>query len=297
MPDVTDQRPNSDIDLSIVIAAYNAGETIGAQLRALIDQDWDGAWEVVVADNGSTDGTVDIVSSTAVGDSRVRVVDASGRRGAGHARNVGVRAAVGESIAFCDADDVVGEHWISAMGEALHAMAFVTGPQEYETLNPEWMHGSFGTRTARELQSFQGVFPFGPTANLGIRRELFEAIGGFDDSFLVGQDVEFCLRAWLAGVHLQFVEAAVVHYRYRPTMAALWKRSRQYGAVAPAVCRRLAEADRQTPSRWRGAKNWIWLVRRLPTLRSRAGRARWVVVAGGCVGRIVGSVRSSYLML
>lgn len=289
--------PDPAVDLSVVVAARNAAETIEDQLAALLAQTWNGRWEIVVADNGSTDRTREIVARLADSNALLRLVDASGVRGAGHARNVGVRAARGESIAFCDADDIVGTGWIESMGDALQEGAFVTGPQEYETLNPAWMHGAFGTRTARELQSFSGIFPFGPTANLGLRRQLFDDIGGFDVDFLVGQDVELCLRGWLAGAELQFVGGAVVHYRYRPDLASLWRRSRQYGAVAPVIARRLAEVGRPTPPRWRGAKNWVWLVRRLPTLRTRAGRARWIVVAGGCVGRVVGSMESRRLML
>jgi glycosyltransferase involved in cell wall biosynthesis len=297
MPDVPPQRAARPVELSVVVAAYNAADTIEAQLRALLGQEWDGLWEVVIADNGSSDGTGDIVGRVADGDARVRIVDASDLAGAGHARNVGVREALGASIAFCDADDVVGAGWVAAMGDALRQAPFVTGPQEYETLNPRWMHGAFGTRTAKELQWFSGIFPFGPTANLGIRRPLFEVVGGFDNDFRVGQDLDLCLRVWLTGEQLQFVDAAVVHYRYRADMGSLWRRARQYGAVAPAISRRLADEGCSTPSPWHGARNWLWLVRRVPSLRSKSGRARWVVVAGGCTGRLTGSIRARQLML
>lgn len=287
----------ASIELSVVMPAFNAASTIGAQLDALQSQEWSGSWEVVVADNGSTDNTVAIVSARAATDSRIRLIDAGEVRGASHARNSAIAASTGTSIAFCDSDDVVGDRWVAAMGSVLRDYPFVTGPQEYVLLNEPWLHGVYGTRPATELQLFADIFPFGPTANLGISRELFERLGGFDRSIAVYEDLELCLRAWLAGVDLQFVPEAMVHYRYRSSMRGLWKQAVSYGAATPDIARRLKVAGRLRPPPWRGVKNWLWLLRRLPSLRSQAGRAKWVVVAGGCAGRLRGSIRARHLTL
>ena len=90
---------------------------------------------------------------------------------------------------------------------------------------------------------------------------------------------------------------AVVQYRYRPSLRALWRRSRQYGAVGPAIAKQLRSLGHPTPDRWAGIRQWIWLARRVPTLRTLAGRARWLVVFGTKVGRLQGSLRARYLML
>lgn len=297
MIEASDDATDSGIELSVVIPAYNAAASIGDQLGALIAQRWSGTWEIVVADNGSSDGTVGVVEAFTRSHDRVRLVDASDHSGAAHARNRGVEAAHGRLIAFCDADDVVAVGWLAAIADGLRLSSFVTGPQEYERLNAPWLHGVYGTVPARQLQTFQGIFPFGPTANLGIDRALFEDVGRFDRSISIFEDLELCLRVWLAGVQLRYLPDAVVHYRYRPNLRTLWKQAVSYGAGAPAIARRLAASGRTTPSHWRGAKNWIWLIRRLPTCHSRSGRARWTVVAGGCVGRLVGSARHRYLVL
>lgn len=293
----SDARPQPPVELSVILPTLNAAATIQAQLGALLAQEWTGDWEIVVADNGSTDGTVELVEDLSRSAPRLRVLDASDRRGAAHARNRGVDAAHGELLAFCDADDVVGASWVPAIAEALRVHPIVTGPQDHEALNPHWLHGLYGTAPARELQRYSGIFPFGPTANLGIRRELFEALGGFDESMPVGEDIELCLRAWLRGAELAFASEALVHYRYRATMRSIWSQAVLYGTAHPAISRRLAQADRPTPSRWSGMRSWGWLIRHLPTLRSTAGRARWIVVAGGAVGRLGGSVRHRYLSL
>ena len=183
------------------------------------------------------------------------------------------------------------------MAEALRTEPFVTGPQEFECLNESWLHGAFGTRTASAIQTFAGIFPFGPTANLGIQRELLDRVGGFDESVAPHEDIELCLRVWLQGVPLRYVPEAVVHYRYRTSMRALWRQSLAYGSAAPDLALRLEANDREGPPRWRGAKNWLWLMRNLTTLRSKARRARWIVVAGNSAGRVLGSIRSRHIML
>ena len=285
------------IELSVVIPAFNADATIGEQLEALTAQAWAGEWEVVVADNGSTDETARIVERFALADSRIRLVDAGEVSGPSFARNHGVEASRGTSIAFCDADDVVSDSWVRSMGEALREQAFVTGPQEFESLNPEWLWGIYGTRPAKELQTFEGIFPFGPGANLGVRRGDFESAGGFDCSMHTGEDIDVCLRLWLEGIQLMFVPDAVVHYRYRQDLRSLWKQAVSYGTTAPAIAKSLAEAGREYPSSWAGAKRWIWLVRRLPSLQTPSGRARWIVVAGTSLGRVVGSIHHRRVVL
>lgn len=286
---------DAEIELSVVIPAYNAALTLGEQLDALAAQQWSGTWEIVVADNGSTDSTRQLLEERA--SDRLRWVDASGRRGAAHARNVGAAHARGQMLLFCDADDVVGVGWVEAMGETLRHRPAATGPQEHERLNPPWLHGVYGTASARGMQSFEGIFPFGPTANLGLSREVFDALGGFDEGITVYEDLDLCRRLWMAGLDLAFVPDAIVHYRYRHRPRELFRHARHYGAAHPAVARELAQHDKPTPSRWRGLRRWGWLLRHLPIVGSRAERARWLVVAGGCVGRVLGSVRARYVLL
>lgn len=283
--------------LSVIIAAKDAADVLPAQLDALLSQPYDGDWEVVVADNGSRDDTAAVVERYRQRDPRVRLVDAAGGRGAGHARNRAMTEADGDAFAFCDADDLVAPGWVAAMTDGLRCADAVAGKIRVDELNPDWLRTAFYTNTPDGLESFNGIFPFSATCNLGVRRSAADAIAGFDESWLTGQDVEFCLRLWLAGYELSYAPDAIVHYRYRPTMGALWRRSRQYGAVAPAISARLRDAGRPAPSPLAGLRQWLWLVRRVPSLRSRAGRARWVVVAGTKIGRLQGSVRARRLLL
>ena len=110
--------------LSIVIPAFNAASTIGAMLESLAQQSASVDWEVVVAENGSTDATRALVATYCDRLPSLRIVDASASSGAAYARNLGVREAKGDQIVFLDADDEVGTDFIQAVSRAL-----TRGPQ------------------------------------------------------------------------------------------------------------------------------------------------------------------------
>src|SRR4051794_31120 len=95
------------VDLTVVIPVRDGIATIDDQLRAVSRQTIPAQWELVVADNGSTDGTGEFVRQHSIADAvATRVVDVSAVPGVNAARNGGTAAARGRWIAFCDADDV-----------------------------------------------------------------------------------------------------------------------------------------------------------------------------------------------
>jgi teichuronic acid biosynthesis glycosyltransferase TuaG len=89
--------------VSVIMPTFNAARTIEESLASVLTQTHE-ALELLVIDDGSTDGTLEIVSRYA-GDSRIRVLKTNGRIGSAKARNLGTNAAVGQFIAFCDSDD------------------------------------------------------------------------------------------------------------------------------------------------------------------------------------------------
>lgn len=274
----------------MVIPARDAASVIGDQLAALAAQDWDGTWEVVIAvDRGSLDATPDAVRAYLRGSRPIRVVDVPAGAGPAASRNLGAAAAVGRALAFCDADDVVADGWVAAMGEALRHHAFVSGPLELGRLNRSWVVESRGRSFADRLTLFEGIFPYGSSCNLGIRRDAFDLVGGFDPAWRIGEDIDLSLRLWCAGVELHFESAALVHYRYRPTLRSIYRQARSYGRVRPVLAERLRRAGLPAPERFAGLRNWAWLFRHLTSLRDTAGRARWLWVAGQRVGNLQGS--------
>jgi dolichyl-phosphate beta-glucosyltransferase len=93
-------------DVSVVIPAYNEEHRLGPTLDRVCTY-LDGrrlTWEIVVVDDGSIDGTVDLVRAARAGEPRIRLVRCPRNRGKGYAVREGVRAAVGDRILICDAD-------------------------------------------------------------------------------------------------------------------------------------------------------------------------------------------------
>ena len=212
---VRESRPT----VSVVVIVLNGAPWIGQQLDSLAAQrDAPVAWEVVVADNGSTDGTQGIVAARGLSfPVPLRLVDASGTPGASHARNVGASAARADLLAFCDCDDAVGESWVReatialaehvCVGGRIRAM---TSPQDpgSAVLNPNGLHG-------RGIQS----------CNFGVRREVFFSVGGFDESLppYGCEDSEFSLRILAHGHEITPAPGMELYFRqtvgFRRTLA------------------------------------------------------------------------------
>ncbi|MCU0566287.1 MAG: glycosyltransferase [Oculatellaceae cyanobacterium Prado106] len=196
--------------ISVIIPCLNAANTITQQLDALANQSVQ-PWEVIVSDNGSTDATRDIADQYAAKFSQFRIVDASLRKGASHARNIGAAAATGDYFAFCDADDIVAQGWLAALQNAFAEHSFLASRFDYKLLNDVVDNSNQDT----ELQNFRIPFlPFAGGCGLAIRRDLHEAVSGFDESILYLEDVDYCIRLQLLGETLTFVPEALIHIRY-----------------------------------------------------------------------------------
>jgi glycosyltransferase involved in cell wall biosynthesis len=208
-----------EVDVSIVIPAYNAEGTIGEQLAAIARQRVDFAWEVIVADNGSTDKTAAIARTWSVS-LPLRLIDASGRRGASAARNAAVTRARGRFLVFCDADDVVADDWLQLMHDALSQDAFVGAGGRRRHL-----HASEKAPTFYVMSTY--AFPFFPQlpitggGQMGLHAELYRSVGGYDESIRVCEDNDLCWRLQLAGHVLTPHPEALINVRRRAGLRAL----------------------------------------------------------------------------
>lgn len=293
--DTAADRPS----LSVVIPCRDVEETLGEQLSALLGQEWSEPWEVVVVDNGSTDGTGDLVGDLMRQHPRLRLVRATEGSGISYARNAGVRAALGDAVAICDGDDVVAPGWVAAMGRAIEHHQLVTGPLEVEELNPQWLARSRGSGQRTEPGTYYGLFPCASGGNIGFRREVWESLGGFDErmAFLGAEDVLFSLEAHLAGIDLGFAPDAVLHYRYRTDAAALFRQGRVYGRGRVAIASTLRDRRLPRPPALAGWRSWLWLLVHLLDVRTPEGRAVWSWVAGNRLGQLEGSVHQRIVLL
>jgi GT2 family glycosyltransferase len=142
--------------------------------------------------------------------------------------------------------------------------------------------------------------PFLPHAGgggLGVRRELHERVGGFDESLPALQDTDYCWRLQLAGVPLAFAGDALVHIRYRPTLAGTFRQARLCGRYNVVLYRRYRAHGMPRLGPLPGLARWAKLLLTTPLVATRLGRARWLWQAGWRLGRLEGCLRCRVLAL
>ncbi|MBW4692023.1 MAG: glycosyltransferase family 2 protein [Lyngbya sp. HA4199-MV5] len=231
--------------LSVILPCFNGAQTIAVQLEALVNQQWPGVWEVVVVNNGSTDNSVEIVEQYRDRLPDLRVVDAytppGPRLGVSHSYNVGLKAATGDAFVFCEADDEVASDWLAAMANALAQFEFVAGALEHKRLNEDWLSAAHDKGAQSEGLvgvTYPPYLPFAFGCNMGIRRSLYEAMGELDESLICAWDMDYSWKVQLAGTKLHFVPEAVVHYRLRHTLKALYRQGNNWGPELPLLQQR-----------------------------------------------------------
>ena len=281
------------MELSVLIAARDAASTIEETLASLADQQWSGEWEVIVCDNGSIDETLSVVERWRGRLPELRVVQSTEHDGCGHARNVAFAASRGNKIAMIDADDIAAPGWLDALARALDEHDVVAGRFEYEKLNDPVALRSRACPQQAGLQ-FDNNPPYLPhsmAGNMGMRRHVFEEVGGFDVTFKNVSDTDLSWRLQQAGYEIFFTPEPVVHLRLRADLRDMYQQARRY-ALANVYLYHVHRPRGMPKRNWvLGLLGWVRLPILLVTVRNRATLAAWLWQLGWRVGRLRGSVK------
>lgn len=283
------------LNASIIIPCRNGALVLPHQLEALSTQANGPQFEVIVVDNGSTDGTTDVALGWMAALPNLRVLHAP-RRGLGHARNAGLGTAEGELVLFCDADDVVAPRWVIEMCAQLGRHDLVGGTLDFESLNDaktvEWRRGTLPSGLPISMR----FLPYAVGANLGVRRSVAVAVGGFAERYRRSHDdVEFCWRAQLQGFSLGYASRAIVAYRFRSSYRSLASQRFNYGRdYVRLYCeyRQLATLSPSLPEELKVAGDLMATGLRA---RTSADFGRWLCSAAWHTGRWLGGLEHGVL--
>ncbi len=206
--------------LSIIIPAWNAGESLGPCLEAVLRTSF-GDYECIVVDDASTDSTASIAQSFGV-----RVLRQEKRRGPAHARNAGAEAATGDILLFIDADVCIAPDTVSRVIAAFEqepSLDAVIGSYDFNPAAPNFvsqyknlLHAWIHQNSRREASTFW-------TGCGAIRRRFFLASGGFNEvwSRPSVEDIEYGAAIVRGGARIRLDHQLRVKHLKQWTMAGL----------------------------------------------------------------------------
>ena len=234
--------------VSVVVCTYNGSRTIRETCDALTHLEYPN-YEVIIVNDGSTDGTLDIVSGYGF-----RVIDVP-NGGLSRARNLGYQAATGEIIAYLDDDAYPTSHWLQYLAWTFLTTdhAGVGGPNlapAGDGLVAECVSNSPGGPNHVLLSD--RVAEHIPGCNMAFRKSALEAIAGFDAQFrIAGDDVDLCWQLQEQGWTLGFSPAAVVWHHRRNQVRTYLKQQYNYGRAE-------AMLEAKWPEKYNGLGHALW---------------------------------------
>ena len=201
--------------VSVVVPCYNVSETVSETIASITAQTMRD-FEIIAVDNNCTDNTVDILSTLAADEPRLRIVKQT-VQGLSAARNCGIRAARGQYIAFVDADDLWDRDYLET-----HTANFAD-ERVGISYSPVRMIDAAGRPTGQVTKpKLQGLtatdlLRSNPcTALIVVRAALFHEVGLFDEELRSVEDQEWLFRAAWGGAIFAGVDRVLASYRISP---------------------------------------------------------------------------------
>ena len=222
---------------SVIIPCFNAQDSLPETLDAIRAQTYT-YWEVICVDDGSTDTTRAVIERYAALDSRITLGSTPGR-GPSRARNsIGLRWAVGDVLAFCDADDI----WVPEKLAQLKA--------GFSDPNVDAIYGkiAFFQNTPTDSRTRSTVpdsdltipvllaeNPVCTMSNIAVRARTFRDTGGFDEKMIHNEDLDWLIRLVGGGARVVGLDTLQTYYRTSPRGLSSNLAAMQLGREA-AIC-------------------------------------------------------------
>ena len=238
--------------VSVIVPAYNAAQTLPGCIDALLNQTFDRSrYEVIIVDDGSTDGTAQVADRPGI-----RLVRQA-HAGPAAARNAGIGWARGDLLLFTDADCEPAGDWIEAMARPFTDTQVMGCKGVYRTrqrgLLPRFVQAEYEEKYRPMMRA--DSIDFIDTYSAGYRRSVFENAGLFAEDILAAEDAEFSFRLAQRGYRLVFNPQAVVYHTHAASLVHYLRRKFRFGRWRARVYLLYPQkigGDSHTP------KNLIW---------------------------------------
>lgn len=218
--------------ISIIVPVFNAEKHIRVCIESLINQNYPkNCYEIILVDNGSTDGTKDIMD---IYKDKIKIFYEQ-KRGSYAARNTGMRNADGDIIAFTDSDCTASKDWLKELNDVFSEdvehgdIGCIVGDihsHPGETLIETYSKN----RDIISQKCSLNFLPYGLTANVAFKKDVFDVIGCFDENFTSGGDADISWRMQLSTMYkLIYSSKAIVIHHHRTTLKNLFIQHFKYG--------------------------------------------------------------------
>jgi cellulose synthase/poly-beta-1,6-N-acetylglucosamine synthase-like glycosyltransferase len=233
-----DRAPNFAPPVSVIVPIYNGEADLPGLMACLYEQTFGcDRVEYLLVNNNSRDRTAEMLEAAVV-EARshglhLRVLDENNIQSSYAARNTGIKAAKGELLAFTDADCRPIPQWLERLIQPFDNpdIGLVIG--EVSALpGKTWLeqHADRQNTLTQKDTLAHPFCPYGQTANLAVRRAVFQEIGLFRPYLTTGGDADLCWRilretAW----QYHFAEDAIVKHRHRANLQEFRRQWERYG--------------------------------------------------------------------
>lgn len=233
------------IEISFLMPAYNNGTTIGKSIQSILNQETLRTFEIIVVDDGSTDGTYHVAQEFLKSHQNITVIK-KGNGGEASALNEGLKYCKGKFIAIIEADVEIEDRWVEKVIKKFADAGVVgVGGRLVTPQNSSWIAKIAGYEVESKFETKEQYTRHITSANALYRAGIFNEIGNFNENFVNAVlDSDFNRRTIEKGYKLIYVKDAVAFHHFKPTLQGYLKR--QYAYARYRVHERVAlyPADR-----------------------------------------------------
>lgn len=212
---------------SIVIPVYNDPHGLSTTVDSVLNQTTQD-YEVIIADNGSSDNTVDIAKEY-TNDDRVELVREMDVQSSYAARNTAIQITSGSYIIFLDADMWVEEDYVEQITRYLDEMNLRYTGCDVDVVTDDGLVSRFDSANGFPVRRYIERYNFAPTCCLTVKRDVFDEVGLFDQRLVSGGDLEFGHRVSQQGIEQGFVEELTVYHPARETLHSIFSKFERVG--------------------------------------------------------------------